>query len=162
MSEILLTRATKFPDIPEETSDELKEYLRDFQRVVENIAKKSFDTFSTLGIWRDAGDTAALDYDEGDLTLDNTWNDLDISSKIPTGTKAVLIRVQIKDTGVGAQFGLRENGNSNTLNIGYMLSKVAGEFQNNEFWIVPDSNGVIEYVGDIDTNVQITIRGWLE
>lgn len=112
------------------------------------------------GTFHDRGDPASADYTQATLTLDSSWNDLDLSGIVPTGAKAVALRVVIT-AGTGKYILFRRNGNSNIINIsqvtqGSLTSTLAavGDL------VVPcDANQVIEYYGTGGT-LEVTVKGW--
>lgn len=93
---------------------------------------------------------------EHNVTNTNTWEDWDISGKVPTGTKYVIVEMQ-KTGGGDAVMGARKNGS--TLN-----RKVAnGEDVDNESVVdlitEVDANRVIEIFAD-STRVDFYIVGY--
>lgn len=62
----------------------------------------------------DRGDQGAFKT-QADITADDTWktNGIDLSSILPSGTKAVIIEVQVSDDTVGNYFQLRVPGRTN-------------------------------------------------
>ena len=115
-----------------------------------------------FGMLVDRGDAAGDDWDETTLTTDETWNDLDCSSVVPANAKAILFEVVIEDNTVDAQFILRENGNSNTINIDGAITQVANVRVINNIIVACDSNRIVEYYGSAIawTRIDLTIRGW--
>lgn len=111
--------------------------------------------------YTDIGDIAAAQYDEGDLTLDNNWNDLDLSSHIGVGLRLVHFRVSITDNSTGIRISLRTNGNSYSWNTATVRTQSSNVQQVEDCWVWTDSNGVIEYVGTAGTDsIDISIRGY--
>lgn len=110
----------------------------------------------------DRGDPAAVDFATGDLTKDGAWHDLDLSGVIPSDAKLVLLRVIMANTIPMQQVMFREKGNSNTANITNVISNVAVTLLGNDFSVVPDSSGVIEYLTSPSTftTLDITVAGW--
>ena len=108
----------------------------------------------------DRGDPASVDFDENDLTMDNTWNDLDLSSIIDSGASLVLLRVYY-DKATEATLEFRENGNSNTANASRLMTIGEQRYGYGDCFVVPDSSGVIEYKASAAFNdVEITVGGW--
>jgi len=72
----------------------------------------------TASAFVDRGDPSAVDFDEGDLTVDGSWHDLDLASIVPAGCSAVLLRVTLDHSGGGDNtIKFREDGNSNEYNV---------------------------------------------
>lgn len=111
----------------------------------------------------DRGDPTDWDFEFADFELDATWRDLDLSSVVPSGAVAVLLRVEVRDDGGNNIFMLRENGNSNNFNVGRITSQVAAVYMRADVIVACDSNRIIEYYGGTTTTwntVYITIAGW--
>jgi len=120
-----------------------------------------FNQLSRLG-YHDIGDSAAADFDEGDLTTDNTWNDLDLSGIVGTGVKLVHLYVTVSDGAAGSVLGFRQNGNANAWNAGFVRTQVADVYMDADIFVLTDEDGVIEYRGSdlAFTTIDITVRGW--
>lgn len=121
------------------------------------IAGLSFDEYT------DRGDPAAADFDQDDLTMDNTWNDLDLSGKggMGTGVKLVLLSVYVVDDAASTRILFRENGNSNASNSDGIRSQVANVANSGHVWVLTDGDGVIEYISTAAIGtINITICGW--
>ena len=116
----------------------------------------------TLTGFVDRGDLAAFDFELGDLTTDGNWYDLDLSSIVPAGVRVVLISVLIQDDATSSKFKLRENGNSNIINVIANRTQVANVAIEASGVVACDSNRVIEYWAENLTwsSINITIRGW--
>lgn len=114
-------------------------------------------------VYADRGDPSAVDFDIGDLTADNDWHDLDLSSIIAAGAKGNLVHLQIFGNGSGAArvVQLRENGNSNAINMWYRRF-AAGVADGDAAWVLTDSAGKIEYlISGAMTTCNIVVRGWM-
>ena len=114
------------------------------------------------GVYVDRGDPSAWDFSVGDLTTDGTWRDLDLSSIVPAGAKAVVIKLLIQDDTADYQFLLRENGNSNTYNILVSRILVADILHADESIVAVDSARKIEYLATNTTwtRIDILVKGW--
>jgi hypothetical protein len=110
----------------------------------------------------DRGDPGAADFDQGDLTTDGTWNDLDLSSIVPAGATEVLLYVRMYDDAVDKGISFRENGNSNTFNIESVNTVVANANAYGSPIVKLDINRIIEYsaANNTYTFINITVRGW--
>jgi len=112
-------------------------------------------------VFVDRGDPSSPDFTETDLTFDGAWHDLDLSSVVPAGAKAVLLRVKIRDDVANTTLRFRKNGNSNTLNVSVIMQHVAGQYNWEDLVVACDANRVIEYMSPSSLlNVFITVGGW--
>lgn len=116
-----------------------------------------------IGGFVNRGDPAAQDKAVGDFTTDGNWYDLDLSSIVPAGVKAILLRISILDNLVNQVLFLRKNGNSNSINSMQLRTQVANQrIHNSEAVITPDTNRVIEYWASntVWTEINLTVAGW--
>jgi hypothetical protein len=113
------------------------------------------------GAFVDRGDPAAVDYAVGALTVDGAYHDLDLSSIVPSGAKAVLLRLSFANASIGDVFYFRENGNSNSINIG-SLNIFTNTTHYNSVVVACDTNRVVEYRLQVGTwsAFNITVGGW--
>lgn len=110
-------------------------------------------------VFTDRGDPASVDWDETDLTADGNWHDLNLSSVIPAGATAVLLRVRLEATVKTLSF--RENGNSSAVNVATLETGGGAGIMRGDLLVAPDANGVIEYnLSGAATSVSITVGGW--
>lgn len=109
----------------------------------------------------DRGDPAVYDYETGDLTIDGTWHDLDLSAIIPSNATAVLIGGFFMDDAVGKSIAFRKSGQSLNINISAMLTQVATVWRQGDFIVAASPNQKIEYniITGMDS-VFLVIRGW--
>lgn len=112
----------------------------------------------------DRGDPAAVDKAIGDFTTDATWRDLDLSSIVPDGAKAIALQVAVRNNTQpnGVQF--RKKGNSNTINVSYVRISVNDVIVNQDV-IVPCSTArVIQYNADnvTWTTLNVTVKGYFK
>jgi len=120
-----------------------------------------FNQLSRLG-YHDIGDSAAADFDEGDLTTDATWNDLDLSGIVGTGVKLVHLYIVIADDAAASIFAVKQKGNTNNWNAAYVRTQVANVYVDADVFVLTDEDGVIEYYGSnlAFTSIDIVVRGW--
>jgi hypothetical protein len=148
MTELNIEYAPKTGDDELDTwNDRLVEYLRKY-------LSQPFDR----------GDPSSVDFAVGDLTTDETWNDLDCSSVVPEDAIAIIFKVSIRDGAINSTFKIRENGNSNIVNTAGLRTQVANQSISAQ-WIIPcDTSRVVEYWGtDLTfTSISITIMGWFK
>ena len=116
------------------------------------------------GAYVDRGDPAAYDFEQGAMTTDNTWRDMDLSSIVPAGAKAVLLSVWARQTtDTERQYSFRKNGNSNAYAMSTNFNQVTSKLQGNDFVVSLDANRVIEYrfeTGVTWSLIRITVKGW--
>ena len=126
-------------------------------RIVEYLRKYLSQPF-------DRGDPASADFAVGDLTTDNTWNDLDLSSIAPEDTIAVILRVSIDDDSATSRINFRKNGNSDIIASPTARMQVAGIPVDHEVIVFCDTSRVIEYRGTNTTfsTIDITVLGWFK
>lgn len=112
--------------------------------------------------FHDRGDPSAVDYDHTTLTADGAWHDLDLSSIVPAGAKAVLLRVGGYDNTQNAIY-FRKNGNSNAVNMGVWDNSVINVTYSHDIWVALDSNRVVEYImtNVTWTSLTVVIAGYL-
>ncbi len=108
------------------------------------------------------GDPSAYDFTVTSFTTDGTWRDLDLSAIVPTGAKAVLLLVSVKDDIVNAAIGFRRNGNSNTIAASTILVQVANYINTQDIIVACDANRIIEYQASAVTftNINVAVLGW--
>jgi len=109
----------------------------------------------------DRGDPASADFDEGDLTEDATWRDLDLSGVVPAEGVSVHLRITIQHaTGMG-YIMFRENGNANGFNASLCVAQVATVNAGYDVTVRMDANRIIEYYATINPqSITITVAGW--
>ena len=116
----------------------------------------------TATVYTDRGDAAAVDYSAGTLTQ-TSYTDLDLSSIVSDGAKAVLLRVAIASDTIADGIRFRENGNSNDINNAGMYIQVSLAAMSGTLVVGCDTNRVIEYAitksGTLST-CNVTVMGW--
>lgn len=126
-------------------------------------AQIAYDELSGLPTYinyADRGDPSDIDFSA--LTTDASWHDLDLSAIVPSGAKAVILRVYIQDDAVGTYLAFRKKGNSNgkvILQVFTQATNAAIEAQG----IVPCSTArVVQYTGSNTafSDIRIVILGW--
>lgn len=110
--------------------------------------------------WVDRGDPSSVDFSS--FTNDGTWRDLDLSSIVPAGAKAAMLRLVGQATTNDKLFSVRKNGNSNSLNVGGIWLVAANVNHVADVIVTLDSNRIVEYAGTSATwsNQTITVKGW--
>jgi len=113
--------------------------------------------------YTDRGDLASPDFTLGDFNTDNTARDLDLSGKVPKGTKQVILEFFCNAIEAGASVGFHCGGYSNWSNQLRAYNLV--EPQGVRCWgiISCDANRVIQYKITDSTwsAIDLNIVGWL-
>lgn len=108
----------------------------------------------------DNGDLAAFSFTVGNFIADGSWHELDLSTKVPEGTYAVGLMVQVLDEVIDSAINFRTNGNSNAINVKRVSTQVINIQNEAHFIVFCDENRKIEYACSIDfftaINVAIT------
>jgi hypothetical protein len=144
-----------------EEQQELKEFLVEFRRILQDTFIEELKRFQYVG-HVDRGDPSAVDFAVGSLTTDGGWYDLDLSSIVPANAVAVDLLVEIQDDAVNSGLQLRKNGNSNAINVAIARTQVVNVSNYLNTTIPCDSSRVIEYSASnlTWTTINITVRGW--
>ena len=110
----------------------------------------------------DRGDPTGYDFALGDFTTDGNWHDLDLSSIVPAGAKAVVLRVVIQDDAVASVVSFRKNGNANNYSMLTTRTQVADIVLDGNYIVPCDTGRVIEYKTTATTLslLAVTIIGW--
>lgn len=116
----------------------------------------------TPGTFVDRGDPSVVDFDEGDLTTDGAWHDLDLSSIVPSGATAVALRVVLTDD-AGQYIQFRKNGDSNDVAHPSVRTQVNAVAVIHQITVFCDSDQVIEYRTTSATwaQIDVTVYGWI-
>jgi len=110
----------------------------------------------------DRGDPASYDYAKEDLTIDGAWHDLNLSSIVPAGAKAVFIIGHVEGADVDWAIMFRKKGNTNEVNHGGMETIRANVERHRSSIVAMDSNRVIQYKADNEawTTLSLAVRAW--
>jgi len=108
------------------------------------------------------GEPGGFDFDQGDLTTDEAWHDLDLSSIIPAGTVAVDLVVSVTDETAGNVIYFRKNGLASNYTSPKIRTQVANIQITDNILVPVDSNGKIEYLttNTTWTEIKIVVSGW--
>lgn len=141
---------------------------RSFEELQRQLEKMYDDVYREVSridslTYVDRGDPAAVDFAVGVLTTDGNYHDLDLSSIVPAGAKAVHIKCVIEDDVAEEFVTFRENGNSNEYNNLTGYTQVANVLNVINGFVSLDSNRIIEYAATSATwtLINILVRGWL-
>lgn len=110
----------------------------------------------------DRGDPSDWDFEETDLTTDETWNELDCSSVVPAGAVAIIFCGYISDDAAGSYLLFRKNGNTNSYNKGSVTAAVANQGFDFQVIVGCDADRKVQYYGKnvTFTAIKICIAGW--
>jgi len=111
----------------------------------------------------DRGDPAVYDFTQATLTTDDTWQDLDLSTIIPAGAKAVILRVCVNNSTPETGIYFRKKGNVNAINMGQILAQTSNVWNESDIIVALDSTRHIEYNATNTTwaGILILVKGWL-
>jgi hypothetical protein len=100
------------------------------------------------------------DYQLGDLTTDGSWYELDLSSIVPAGAKAVVLLVQINDNAADSEIQMRLNGATYT--EARMVTQVANIYNRNTFILSVPASRIVQYnlTNTTWSAVYIKVTGW--
>jgi hypothetical protein len=127
-----------------------------------NIAGLSGRAADTQPSFVDRGDPEFYDWEGDALISDGDWHELDCSSIVPEGTKAILFRVACRATTIAEYIIMRKKGNINYCNIGELHPYAANTWATAEMIIACDTNKKVEYAFSVATwtGKQLTVAGW--
>lgn len=116
----------------------------------------------TGGTFVDRGNVTAYDWTQATLTLNDTWVDLDCSSIVPAGAKAILFSlIVLHVSAAGKWMRIKKNGNANDINLGEVRLQVGGVAAVNDITVSCDANRICKYRSNYAfTTVNLVIRGW--
>jgi hypothetical protein len=111
--------------------DDIKSTFQD--QTVESTTDGTVITLNPVGrlqagasVWR-IPEPSAADFVKGDLTNDTTWNDLDLSSIIPEGTRVVRLSIKYQTPFVGDNILFRKKGQANAIQVDGLYSQIANK-----------------------------------
>lgn len=111
----------------------------------------------------DRGDPVNFDFLTGAFTDDGTWRELDLSSIIGSGVKAVHLRVRFASNSTNVRLSFRKKGNTNGRNVFQLYSQTANVYYDVDGIVVCDSDGKIEYNIHPDFaggTIEFLVGGW--
>ena len=118
---------------------------------------------TTLIQLADRGDPAAYDYTEAGLTMNNTWQNLDVSAVvIDTDASWVLLAVLLNDPNVGDNIMFRKDGNANAIAMAGVIAQVANQDVFAQVLVPCSTSQVIEYRANAAlASCDIVVLGWI-
>ncbi|MBN1824270.1 MAG: hypothetical protein JW803_08130 [Endomicrobiales bacterium] len=117
---------------------------------------------TAYGFFHDRGPVTTVDYTQADLTIDGSYYDLSLST-VPSGAKAVLLRVIVKNTEAGRYIQFQNKyGMSNLNNISEIYTQAPDAYIGNDVIVPCNADRKIQCrVENSGTwTIQIVIKGW--
>ena len=113
-------------------------------------------------IYVDRGDPTAPDFTEANLTTDDTWRSLDLSSIVPSGIRFVYLRLTLNDDAVQSVFRIRKSGMTNLINIFDLYTQAPNVWMTAIGKVPCVANRTVEYIGTnlAFTAINLTVVGW--
>ncbi len=110
----------------------------------------------------DRGDAATFDFTAADLTIDDDWHDLDLSTVIPSGSTAVHLRHFVQSNNISARIRFRKKGHTGFANIADSQIQASTRPFPDDKIIGLDEDRFIQYrvFNTMYTNIFITVAGW--
>ena len=108
------------------------------------------------------GEPLGHDFELGDLTVDDTPYDLDLSAIVPAGATAVALSVTVLSLTMNEQILFYKKGDNGVINISRVVSQVAVGVMPADIIVALDSNRFITYEAD-GANfivININVKGW--
>ena len=104
----------------------------------------------------------ADDFTLPNFITDGQWHDLNLSTIVPTGAKAVLFLICITDNVVGSVMRLRKKGQADEYNIALMRTQAINIPIDSCELVECDVNRIIQYnfSNTVWTAVDMVVRGW--
>lgn len=111
----------------------------------------------------DRGDPAAVDFTQADLTMDNTWRNLDLSGIIADPDASfVLLGVGAMDDTPGKTLHFRKDGNANAIAIQGLTIQVDSVPIEAVLLVPIPATQIVEYRASAAlTAAAITVLGWV-
>lgn len=132
---------------------------------VRNNASSNFERIDNVELhFNDSGDVSVQDFLVADLSQDNAWHTLSLSSRVPPSAKSVLIHVSLETTSsTQIGFGMRKLGNTYSHNVAWIMTQLADKEIHGTLLVSLDTNRNVEYycANAGGTQIyQLTIVGW--
>lgn len=118
--------------------------------------------YADYGGFHDRGPHDSFDYSLGDLTVDNAFHELDLSSIVPDGAKGIVLHLKASSTDITKLARMRRAGDPETLTRCVIRPQVANIEITVHVIIPVDSTRKIDYMLRADGWVTfiITVKGW--
>ena len=138
------------------------------QRAIKGLRMSGYNLFmreamkGLVQMYVDRGDPATYDYAKENLTINGTWQVLNLAALVPAGAKAVFIIGHLEGAGVDWKIAFRKKGNTNEVNHGGMETLRANVERHRSSVVAIDTDRVIQYKADNQAwvTLSLAIRGW--
>ena len=117
---------------------------------------------ASLNVVRTTG--SGNDWEEGALTTDGTYRDLDLSSIVPAGTTQVQLRVRLYNASLAYHVVyFRKKGETNGSVVVGCFTYDAGKEYDHTFWLSVDGDRKIQYSAQSATwdMLEIVVKAWM-
>lgn len=95
------------------------------------------------------------------FTMNSSWYDLDLSTIVPAGVKAVHLSIIGYDDKVGSTINFRRNGSSNSIASEALFTQAVNVSIAMNFICAVDENRIIEYMANEQwSRFDLTVLGW--
>lgn len=113
-------------------------------------------------VYIDRGDSASIDFLKDDLTLDGSYQTLDLSNIVPAGASAIAFRITLRNASLPAVFRLVHPDHSIRINRGEYRVAVANVSIHYDAMVGCDANRNVTYWGSNVAWVYLSaiIKGW--
>lgn len=108
------------------------------------------------------GDPLGPDFTLANLTIDTNWRELDLSGIVDENASAVDISIIARTAAVEEVFMMRKQGQTNTMNVSQMYTRVGSIWHSAGFVVPIGSSGIVEYFGSAGAwqTILVVIKGW--
>jgi len=108
------------------------------------------------------GNVTEADWEAADLTIDDAYHDLDLSSVVPVGTTHVQMVVQGLSADITMAFQLKEKDSTNAVVARNMNIRVTVKPYMRETWLAVNADRIVEYNSTVGTwlMLRLTVTAW--
>lgn len=112
--------------------------------------------------YQDRGDPNAWDFVKGNFTIDSAWHELNLSSIIPSGPSATLIRFFVLPPVINMTIELRERGDTNGIAVSVLRTTAGMVWHDTQLIVGLDSTRIIEYkiTAGVWAFIFAVVNGW--
>ncbi|MBA7654814.1 hypothetical protein ES703_62707 [subsurface metagenome] len=110
----------------------------------------------------DRGDPVGPDWQLVSFTVDGTWRDLDLSSIVPAGAKAVLFNLGMISGSMSSFFELRKKTNANNIVRTFSNVQVASVVQGYDLVTACSDARIVQYKATSPgfLALELVVKGW--
>lgn len=112
--------------------------------------------------YQDRGDPPGWDFFQASFTIDSAWHELDLSSIIPAGPSAALIRFIANPPVINMTIELRERGDVNVAALSVLRTTVGQVWHDTQLIVGLDSTRIIQYriTAGVWSGLFAVVNGW--